>query len=75
MSNPTVPSIPSFHLQQPWYSSLCVSHGSSDSWSLNLYCPSESALALQEEIHGPDARSCSVLSELILLDVALRSSL
>lgn len=73
MSNPAVPSIPSF--QQPWYSSLCVSLGCSDWWSLNLYCPSESALVLQEKIHGPVARSCCVLSELILLDVGLRSSL
>lgn len=56
MSNPAVPSIPSF--QQPWYSSLCVSLGCSDWWSLNLYCPSESALVLQEKIHGPD---CQVL--------------
>lgn len=65
----------SLHLQQRWYSSLCVSLGSSVWWSQNLYCLSESAVALQEEIYGPDARSCWMLSVVILLDVALRSSL
>lgn len=52
-----------------------MSLGSSVCWSLNLFCLSESALALQEEIHGPDARSCCVLSELILLDVGFEVQL